>query len=79
MTQNEVKRIARAVAEELAILQDEIMNSKRAAEYLGCSVRAVQDRAVRDMIPHHRRGGKLYFSKQELTRFYLLDDYKVQD
>lgn len=77
MTQSEVKRIARAVAEELAILQDEIMNSKRAAEYLGCSIRAIQDRAVRNMIPCHRRGGKLYFSKQELTRYYLLGEEVV--
>ena len=74
MTQNEIRRLARAVAEELAILQDEVMNTKKAAEYLGCSVRAVQDRVARNRIPCHRRGGKIYFSKQELTKYYLQDD-----
>ena len=46
---------------------DEIFNVKQTAEFLDLAVATIYTDVNKRNIPHSRKGGRLYFSKQELT------------
>lgn len=72
LTQFEVNKIADALAQRVGH-KDELMSVKQVAEYLGISEDAVRTRCYRGTIPCHRKHGTLYFSKDEVTEYYLND------
>lgn len=41
---------------------------------LGLTENAIRTRCSRGQIPHHKKHGNLYFSKDELTAYYLADE-----
>jgi excisionase family DNA binding protein len=71
MRQAELKRIAILTAIELRKEMDEIMTVEQVAEYLGIKPKTVHNKANNGELPHHKKFGRLYFSKQEITRYCL--------
>lgn len=71
LTCHEINRIAAKVAEQVMEQMDELMNTEQAAKYLGISVNALQLRRNRTDIPSHKKDGTIYYSKRELTKYYL--------
>lgn len=69
----DINRLAAKVAEQVLQMTDELMTPQQAAEYLGCSVNALQLRRAKTLIPSHKRDGAVYYSKRELTEYYLTD------
>lgn len=72
LSETDVERIARRVA-ELLRGEPELMNSRQCAAWLGITPSALRTRVSEGGLPHHKRGGRLYFDRKELTR-YLLDE-----
>lgn len=73
LTQYEINKIVDAVDKKIGN-KDELMNVNKVAEMLGISPDAVRTRCSRGTIPCHRRHGTLYFSKNEVTEYYLNDN-----
>lgn len=71
LTCAEINRIAAKVAEQVMEQTDELMTTAQAAEFLGISVNALQLRRNRTDIPSHKKDGAIYYSKRELTKYYL--------
>ena len=71
MKQAELKRLAILTAIELRKELDEVMTVEQVAEYLGIKPKTVQNKANAGELPHCKRFGRLYFSKQEITRYCL--------
>lgn len=71
LTCAEINRIAAKVAEQVMEQTDELMTTAQAAEFLGISVNALQLRRNRTDIPSHKKDGTIYYSKRELTQYYL--------
>lgn len=71
LTCHEINRIAAKVAEQVMEQTDELMTTAQAAEFLGISVNALQLRRNRTDIPSHKKDGTIYYSKRELTKYYL--------
>ena len=71
LTCHEINRIAAKVAEQVMEQTDELMTTAQAAEFLGISVNALQLRRNRTDIPSHKKDGNIYYSKRELTKYYL--------
>lgn len=71
MTSSDINRLAAKVAEQVLQMTDELMTPKQAAEYLGISLNALQQRRSKTQIPSHKKDGCVYYSKRELTEYYL--------
>lgn len=71
LSNNEISRLAAKVAEEVLKRTDELMTPKQAADYLGISLSALQQRRLNTNMPSHMRDGRVYYSKRELTEYYL--------
>lgn len=71
MKQLELQRIATLTARELRKELDEVMTVEQVAEYLGIKPKTVHNKANAGELPHRKKFGRLYFSKQEITRYCL--------
>lgn len=70
LSETDVERIARRVA-ELLRGEPELMNSRQCAAWLGITPSALRTRVSEAGLPHHKRGGRLYFDRKELTEYLL--------
>lgn len=74
-TKAEINQLAMSLKPtvEAAIIQcsDDTLSTKQVAVLLGISVAAVHIRCSRKKIPYNRKHGRLYFSKNEVTKYYL--------
>lgn len=77
LTRTEISLIAEKVAELIHIKNDELLTAKQCAEWLGVSVDTLHSRCSRGHIPYHKKHKTLYFSKNEVMRYYLKDDNSV--
>lgn len=50
---------------------DVMMNAKEVAEMLGVSVAAIHIRCSLKKMPYTKKHGRLYFSKNAITKYYL--------
>lgn len=73
LSQWEIDRLAEAIVKRIG-RPDEILTSGQVAEMLGITEIAVRARCRRSQIPYHRKHGQLYFSKNELTDYYLSEE-----
>lgn len=71
LTSSDINRLAAKVAEEVLKQTDELMTSKQAADYLGITENALRTRRSKTAIPSHKRDGIVYYSRRELTSYYL--------
>lgn len=76
MTSSDINRLAAKVAEQVLQMTDELMTPKQAAEYLGISLNALQQRRAKTQIPSHKKDGCVYYSKRELINYYLTYETK---
>ncbi len=67
----DINRLAAKVAEQVLQMSDELLTPKQAAGYLGISLNALQQRRSKTNIPSHKKDGCVYYSKRELTEYYL--------
>lgn len=73
MTNFEIGKLADALIKRIGT-SDELWTTKQVAEYLGLTENAIRTRCCRGTIPHHRKHGNLYFSKNEIIKYHLEDD-----
>ena len=66
----EIDKLADALIKRMP-KTDEVLTSKQVSLILGISVQAVQKRCSRGQLPHHKKSGTLYFSKNEITEYLL--------
>ncbi len=71
MKQLELQRIAILTARELRKELDEVMTVEQVADYLGIKPKTVHNKACNGELPHRKKFGRLYFSKQEITKCCL--------
>lgn len=71
LTNSDISRLAAKVAEEVMKQTDDLMTSKQAAAYLGITENALQQRRSKTQIPSHKKDGNVYYSRRELTAYYL--------
>jgi predicted DNA-binding transcriptional regulator AlpA len=67
----DIKAIAKQVAEELAGMNDSLLNISKVAEMLGKSKPAIYKMCQRGQLPHHKQNGSLFFSQRELENYFL--------
>ena len=67
----DIKAIAKQVAEELAGMNDSLLNISKVAEMLGKTEGAVSKMCQRGQLPHHKHHGAIYFSQRELENYLL--------
>jgi hypothetical protein len=75
LTQADIYAIAAEVAKHLPV-QDEVLTADGVAVMMGKTREAVMVDARRGLIPSHRRGNRVYFSRNEIVR-YLTDDSEI--
>ena len=73
LTNFEIEKIAEAIAKRIGH-KDKLLTIKQVGEMLGLTENAIRTRCSRGQIPHHKKHGNLYFSKDELTAYYLADE-----
>ena len=73
LTSQDIKTIQVIVNKAIEVGKDELLNTKKCAEWLGISVDALHKRCEKGKIPCHRKHGVLYFSKNEVYKYYLQD------
>lgn len=66
-----VKGLSPVISEAVKKGSDTILTVHDVAEMLNISDRAVYQRCRRGQIPHRRKHGRLYFSKNTITKYYL--------
>ena len=71
LTPQDLRQISETVSKALEHGKDELLNTKKCAEWLGISVNTLQKRCCDKAIPYHKKGGLLFFSKNEITKYYL--------
>lgn len=74
LTDNDVERVARRVAELVWERMDgrpELMTTAQCAAWLGITPSAVRTRVSEGRIPAHKHGGRLVFDKNEITKLYM--------
>lgn len=75
LTKAELNQLASSLRPvvEAAIQQatDEILTVESAAEMLNTTPNAIRLRCNRGQMPYQKRGKRLYFSKNELLKYYL--------
>lgn len=79
LSEYDVQRIADAVIAKMPI-NDEALTAEQVAEMMGCTVEALQARIRRGTFTEgHRRGKFVYFSRNEVTRWLLDDDFCINN
>jgi hypothetical protein len=65
----ELNQIGQFVAKNIQP-PDELMDIKKCAEWLGISIQALGRRCSRNTIPYHKKHGTIYFSRNEVMKYY---------
>lgn len=73
LTSIEINRIAEKVAERILDAHEEMVGVERVAQYMGKSIRTIQEWCRTKDFPHHRCNGSLYFRLSEINR-YIKED-----
>lgn len=73
LTRTEINMIAERTAEIVLSKSDELLTAKQCAERLGIKIEALYARVKRQQIPYHKKHDTLFFSKNEVTAYYLRD------
>lgn len=68
LSQAEIYAIACEVA-KLLPAQDEVLTAEAVGAMIGKTAEAVKQDARRGLIPCHKRGKRVYFSKNEIVRY----------
>lgn len=66
------ERVVELLGEKVEVLQkknDEMMNSKQCAAWLGLPVNTLHKRCETGLVPYHKRNGRLYFFKNEIQEY----------
>lgn len=66
------ERVVELLGEKVEVLQkknDEMMNSKQCAEWLGISLNTLHKRCETGIIPSHKTNGRLHFFKNEIQEY----------
>lgn len=71
ITSDDIKRIAYELRLIMREESDDLLTAKKAAEYLGVTVKTIHKRCSEGKMPCHKKDGLLYFSKAELKEYYL--------
>ncbi|WP_148335662.1 helix-turn-helix domain-containing protein [Bacteroides neonati] len=74
LTKTEISLIAERVAEIVLDKNDELLTAKSCSEWLNISIGALHKRCEKGKIPCYRRHGALYFSKKEVSAYYMQND-----
>ena len=74
LTTSEINRIAEATSELVIEKTDTMMTAKTCAAWLEISVSALHKRCEMRTIPYHKRHGTLYFYKNEIQKYYKMDN-----
>lgn len=67
-----VERVVELLGDKMEAFQkqnDEMMNSKQCAEWLGISVNTLHKRCESGIIPYRKRNGRLSFFKNEVQEY----------
>lgn len=72
LTDEQLKSVARVVADRVALNTKEVLNFEEACIYTGLSKSAMYKLTMQGLVPHYKPTGKLnYFNRQELTNWLL--------
>lgn len=74
LSQAEIHQIAVEVAKLLPV-QDEVLTAERVGAMIGKTAEAVKQDALRGLIPSHKRGKRVYFSRNEIVEHFTKDIY----
>lgn len=70
LTPQDLRMIETVVEKASQLPKDELMNTKQCSEQLGISEKALRQRCQKNTIPFHKKHGFLYFSKNEIMKYY---------
>lgn len=73
LTNTEINRIADKVAARILDAQEEMIGIERAAQYMGKSIRTIQEWCRKKGFPHHSCHGTMYFRISEMNK-YIKED-----
>lgn len=68
LSQSEIHQIALEVVKLLPV-QDEVLTAEAVGAMIGKTAEAVSADARRGLLPCHKRGKRVYFSKNEVVRY----------
>jgi hypothetical protein len=68
LSQSEIHQIALEVVKLLPV-QDEVLTAEAVGAMIGKTAEAVSADARRGLLPCHKRGKRVYFSKNEIVRY----------
>lgn len=71
MKASEIQRIAILTAQAMRAELDEVMTAEQVASYLGITVKTVHNKVSTGELPHRKKFGRLYFSKNEINKYVL--------
>lgn len=79
LSQVEIEKIADAIVAKMPV-SDEVLTTKQVADMLGISVDSVHCSVSRGTLPKpHKRGNRAFWSRNELTRWLLDDEYCINN
>jgi hypothetical protein len=73
LSQSEIHQIALEVVKLLPV-QDEVLTAEAVGAMIGKTAEAVSADARRGLLPCHKRGRRVYFSKNEIVRYLTRED-----
>lgn len=73
LSKAEIYQIAVEVA-KLLPTQDEVLTAEAVGAMIGKTAEAVKQDALRGLIPSHKRGKRVYFSRNEIVRHFTDDN-----
>lgn len=79
MLKETVKEVLREGIHQVKDNLPEILNVKEAANFLRLKLNTLYEKTSRKLIPHFKRGNKLYFRKPELESWIKEGKVKTQD
>lgn len=72
LTDEQLKSVARVVADRVALNTKEVLNFDEACTYAGLSKSAMYKQTMQGNVPHYKPTGKcVYFNRQELENWLL--------
>ena len=57
----------------------DIMNVEQASEFLNLAIATIYDKTSKNLIPHKKKGNKLYFIRKELENWILDGNIKTSE
>ena len=73
------KIIRSALNETVKRYTDQVMTREQVAEYFGMTVAQISQMCHRGQIPFHKKGRKVFFSKNDLIDFFLDEESRNSD